>query len=139
MQAITRHGPQARAGSTRRSAGFTLIELMIVVAVIAILASIAYPSYTQYVERARRTDAMSGLSNIAGQLERCYTVNTDYTATNCPSGTNIPTEEEFYLIDISASSASYTITATPQGAQANDSCGSFSLNHQGVRLPNECW
>lgn len=135
----TRFRPQGPSGSTRRSAGFTLIELMIAVAVIAILASIAVPSYLGYVERARRTDAMSALTNIAGQLERCYTVSSSYTDAGCPSGTNIESEEKFYLIDIAASSASYTLTAKPQGAQKNDDCGDFTLNHQGSRKPDECW
>ncbi|MFO8046335.1 MAG: prepilin-type N-terminal cleavage/methylation domain-containing protein, partial [Halomonas sp.] len=74
----TRRRPQGPTGSTRRSAGFTLIELMIAVAVIGILAAIAIPRYQSYVEKARRTDAMSALTTIAGQLERCYTVTSDY-------------------------------------------------------------
>ncbi len=113
---------------------------MIVVGVIGILAAIAYPSYTRYVQEARRTDAMSALTSVAGQLERCYTVSSDYTAASCPSGSQ-DSEEGFYTISMSASSASYTLTATPKadGPQDTDSCGSFTLNHQGVRTPDGCW
>ncbi|ATJ84321.1 type IV pilin protein [Halomonas beimenensis] len=118
--------------------GFTLIELMITVAVIAILAAIAYPSYTQYVQEARRTDGMSALSNLAGQLERCYTVSNDYTAGSCPSGTST-SDEGFYSVSITASASSYTLTASPQGAQSTDDCGNLTLNHQGVRTPDGCW
>ncbi|MDI5890440.1 type IV pilin protein [Halomonas sp. LR5S20] len=137
----TRPRPQGPSGSTRRSAGFTLIELMIVVAVIGILAAIAYPSYTRYVQEARRTDAMSALSSVAGQLERCYTVTSDYTAASCPSGTDIPSDEGYYLIDISATASTYTLTGKPQDAQSDDSCGNFTLNHQGVRGADgaDCW
>ncbi|HEY9818742.1 MAG TPA: type IV pilin protein [Candidatus Obscuribacterales bacterium] len=128
----TRFRPQGPSGSPRRSAGFTLIELLIAVAVIGILAAIAIPSYQGYVEKARRTDAISALSNTAGELERCYTVGSNYTATNCPSGT-FDSEEEFYSISISASAATFTLEAAPQGAQSGDECGVFTLDQQGVR------
>ncbi|HEY9816901.1 MAG TPA: type IV pilin protein [Candidatus Obscuribacterales bacterium] len=74
----TRPRPQGPSGSSRRSAGFTLIELMIAVAVIGILAAIAIPSYQGYVERARVSDGQSGLMQAAQEMERCYTVNSQY-------------------------------------------------------------
>src|SRR5690554_3899978 len=77
-QPSTRRRPQGPAGSTRRSAGFTLIELMIAVAIIGILASIAYPSYQRYVERSRLSDGQAGLTQAAGEMERCYTQNYSY-------------------------------------------------------------
>ncbi|WP_133636843.1 type IV pilin protein [Halomonas ventosae] len=147
--------PQGPSGSTRHSAGFTLIELLIAVAVIGILAAIAIPNYQRYVEQARRTDAMSALTSIAGQLERCYTVTSDYRYSGSSGATNTIcvstpqlSEEGFYEVDIAASSASYLLTADPDpdggaidpnGKQKNDSCGSFTLNHQGVRTPDDCW
>ncbi|MDN3557133.1 type IV pilin protein [Halomonas maura] len=138
----TRPRPKGPEDHARRQAGFTLIELMIVVAVIGILAAIAYPSYTQYVQKARRVDAMSSLTDIASQLERCYTVSSDYQAANCPSGTSVDSEEAYYSINISASTASYTLTATPQSgkSQASDTgCNSMTLNNLGEREPDECW
>ena len=146
----TRFRPQGPSGNSRPCAGFTLIELMIVVAVIAILASIAYPSYTQYVQKARRTDAISALGSVASQLERCYTVSSDYTDDG--SGVAcvtfpVTSDEEFYQVTATdgtgsgtvPGASSYILTATPQGAQASDSCGNFTLNHQGVRTPDGCW
>lgn len=58
--------------------GFTLIELMIVVAIIGILAAIAYPSYQSYVEKTRRTDAQGALMSFANAMERYYTQNNTY-------------------------------------------------------------
>jgi type IV pilus assembly protein PilE len=120
--------------------------LLIAVAVIGILAAIAIPSYQGYVEKARRTDAISALANSAGQLERCYTVGSDYTAANCPSG-SFTSEEGFYSLSISASDATFTLKAAPQGKQSGDDCGVFTLNQQGVRgnennsgaSIDECW
>ncbi|WP_306766795.1 type IV pilin protein [Halomonas sp. LBP4] len=137
-QQSTRRRPQGPSGTTRRAAGFTLIELMIAVAVIAILAAIAYPSYTRYVQEARRTDAMSALTSIAGQLERCYTVSSDYTG--CVTFP-VDSEEGFYSVTATLTASTYTLQAAPQGAQSGDSCGNFTLNHQGVRGAGgtDCW
>ncbi|MEQ6889690.1 type IV pilin protein [Halomonas sp. CS7] len=142
--------PRRLTEPTRPSAGFTLIELMIVVAVIAILASIAYPSYTRYVQEARRTDAMSALNSVAGQLERCYTVSSDYTDDGSGAACvtfPVTSDEEFYQVTASDGAgngtvpgvSSYILKATPQAPQDTDSCGNFTLNHQGLRSPDGCW
>lgn len=66
--------------NTRRSAGFTLIEVMIVVVIIGILSSIAYPSYQDYVKQARRADAQASLMELAQFMERHYTSKGGYLA-----------------------------------------------------------
>ena len=62
--------------------GFTLIELMIVVAVVAILSSIAYPSYTEYVRRGHRAEARAGLLQGQQWLERAATATGTYPASS---------------------------------------------------------
>ncbi|WP_021029271.1 type IV pilin protein [Litchfieldella anticariensis] len=125
----------------KRQSGFTLIELMIVVVVVAILASIAYPLYSGYLERARRTDGQSMLMQVAGHLERCYTVNSSYQ--NCISALasgGMASEDGHYTVTATSLSAStFTLSAAPKGAQAADSCGNLTLNQRGERTPDDCW
>ncbi|QSP96496.1 type IV pilin protein [Marinobacter salinisoli] len=58
--------------------GFTLIELMIVVAIIGIIAAVAYPSYLDHVKNARRADVQGDLVSFANAMERYYTQNNSY-------------------------------------------------------------
>ena len=119
--------------------GFTLIELMIVVAIVALLAAIAYPAYQAYVERARRTTATSELLDAAQRLERCYTQNNSYA--DCPVATGL-TADGFYTIAAPRlNDTEFTLTAAPQGVQAASPCGTYSLTHDGIQLPttDRCW
>lgn len=116
-------------------AGFTLIELMIVLAIIAILAAIAYPSYRSYVERALRADAHAGLHIAAGELERCYTE--DYRYAECSITGTSP--DAAYTISYSEDGeVGYVITAT---TSRDDGCsGDITLDGQGERGPDDsCW
>jgi type IV pilus assembly protein PilE len=119
----------------RRAAGFTLLELMIVVAIVAILSAIAIPSYRKYVLRAHRTDATRALQDMASREENYYFNNNTYPKSATSLGTTFTTPNGYYLLNIPASSATnYTITAVPQLTQAQDTaCGTFSLNHAGVQ------
>jgi len=122
---------QYRSVKPVKQFGFTLIELMVVVAVIAILASIAFPSYQNYVLRAGRTDARDALLNIAQQLERHYTQNNSYTSfsgapANSPAG--------LYSISVSIEPSRYTVTATAGTKQSKDSsCNTFTIDHTGAK------
>ena len=124
--------------------GFTLIELMIVVAIVALLAAIAYPSYTRYVEKARRADAKSALLDASQRLERCYTQNNTYVG--CTIAASSP--DGFYTIAFAAENptpTAFTITAAPVagGPQANSPCGTYTLQSDGTRDSdgdkNRCW
>ncbi len=122
--------------------GFTLIELMIVVAVVAVLAAIAIPSYTSYVDRATRADAKSALLSLSQQLERCYTRTNRYTDDSCPQ---FPQNSDDGFYEIAAptlTATTYVLRATAQGRQERDTpCLTFSLDQTGTRSasgPN-CW
>ncbi|WP_457095709.1 type IV pilin protein [Lysobacter sp. P5_B9] len=108
----------------RNAKGFTLIELMIVVAAVAILAAIALPSYQEYVRKGRRAEAMQAVGEVRLALERWRAENPSYAGcTTCPSATTATTS---YTIGLSGEDAiSYTLTATPAGAQIGDRCGNL--------------
>ena len=127
--------------------GFTLIELMIVVAIIAILASIAYPSYQESVRKTKRTDAQASMIDVASRLQRYKIANfTFLKAGTTPSPINltdvgvasvIPTSGQA-LYDLTLSNVkagTWTLTATPKASTTQSTDGSIVINHKGER----CW
>ena len=140
--------------NTRRTAGFTLIELMIVIAIIGLLASIGYPAYQDQVQKTRRADAKSVLMEAANAMERYYTAEGSYTdatqGDDYPAKSPIDGATTHYTIDanITGGGTAYTLTATRSGAQAADKCGNLSLSSTGARTiasagtgvtADECW
>ncbi|QCO68129.1 type IV pilin protein [Luteimonas yindakuii] len=120
------------------SKGFTLIELMVVVAVIAILASIALPSYQDSVRKGRRGQAKADLVEVGQLAERYRTVNSTYSGFSLPAGFDRSprTGTSFYAValDIADGGRTYTATATPVAAQAADRCGALALLSTGARF-----
>lgn len=118
----------------KRNNGFTLIELMIVVAIVAILAAIAYPSYQEQVRKTRRSDGQSALMNTAQRLERCYTLYGAYNAAACTVAFPITSDEQFYQVTQTALTAStFSLLATGQNDQANDKCGNLTYTNTGAK------
>ena len=141
---------EPRNSAWRKLAGFTLIELMIVVAIVAILSAIAIPAYQKYIMQSRRTSAKSALFDLSGREEKYYAANNYYPASLSSVGYStvdgsgalqVPnnTNEDYYSVTIAVTAAtgttpaSYKATSTTVGNQSNDSCGNFSITDLGVQ------
>lgn len=126
--------------------GFTLIELMVVITIIAILAAVGYPSYIESVRKSRREEGKAMLLEMAGQQQRFFTTNNQYTSDLTQLGYTSPflSENEYYAISVDTTGfvvatgagnriMGYTLTAVPEKDQVNDRCGSFTYNSQGAK------
>ena len=133
----------------KKAGGFTLIELMIVVAIIGIIAAIAYPSYTSQVMKSERADARDGLLTTAQLFERCFTEFNSYLNGACPA-LPVNSPEGYYSIDEDPgkplTAMSYNLMATPNAGTAvagDNDCTSFSLDSKGAKsftgTGTQCW
>lgn len=132
-----------------RQRGFTLIEMMIVVAIVAILASVAIPNYSEYVQRSNRGEAVATMLEASNWLQRGYTINNTYVGATTATlqtaglGTSPKTGTAKYNLALSnVSATSYTLTAT---AVNTDKCANFTLDETGKRSVSgsaplaDCW
>ncbi len=124
--------------------GFTLIELMIVVAIMGIVAAIAYPSYNNYVIRSKRADGMGALMNAVNAMERFRAANLTYVGAS--AGTHFadtyPSDgESYYQLSVSGlTRTTYTLTATPINTMAGKDTP-LTINQAGQKTWNgkNCW
>ncbi len=120
--------------------GFTLVELMIVIAILGVLGSLAYPSYVSHVKKANRADGIDSLLALAGRMEEYYMNNDTYVDATVANATS---SDGLYTLSITTATAfAYTITATPVGGDSY--CGNLTLNSLGVKGTSagtvaECW
>jgi type IV pilus assembly protein PilE len=136
---------------TRPQPGFTLIELMIVVAIVAILAAIAYPSYTNFIRKSHRAAAKTALLDLASREERFYSTNNNYSTSLSTLGYTVAkvpnSSQDYYTVSVgfgsSGDNSTFSLTATPDGDQQKDTCGTYTLDNTGAQgsttSPSSCW
>jgi type IV pilus assembly protein PilE len=144
----------------RRARGFTLIEIMIVVAIVGVLMAIALPSYTSYVARANRADAKGQMLQVSQYMHKFYAAN-DRFDQNRAAATNVDGDlvppgmmrspsngTQLYGLTVRATAVAFTVTAVPLTGtkMAGDACGSLTLTSTGVRgvdgatlSRDQCW
>lgn len=143
MQPTTYHHPER---------GFTLIELMIVVAIIGVLAAVAFPNYQNYTREARRTDAQNTLLTLSNNLEKHFSDNNTYTVDLNAMGydeisaNKIESPEGHYEVVVAGANditVSYIATATAVGIQAADTgCATITYESTGLKGStggDDCW
>lgn len=149
---------QASSACPKKSSGFTLIEVMIVVAIVAILAAVAYPSYLDSIRKARRADAMDSLLYLQGLHEKWRANHVDFTSASekflgeyddvIGDAVAAGSADGYYTLAVGGASAvAYTLTATATGAQASDAhCAAMTLavsadNPRGLKggTSADCW
>lgn len=117
---------------SRISTGFTLIELMVVVAIVGIIAAIALPSYLESVNKSRRGEARAEMTTMAQQLERCFTRFNSYVSTECgiKNGDSRSTDSGNHVITATVEAAIYSLSAVPRFT--DNRCGTLTLDNTGM-------
>ncbi len=164
--AIPEVRPTHNAG--RRQSGFSIVELMIVIAIIGLLAGIAVPSYRDQVNKGKRTEGKAALTAAAARMERYYTQNNCYPSAACGNPTSadsaaaltnagIPgfsgdtANKAAYNISLTVTPQAFTVTATPRAPFSDPLCGNLTLANTGRKWtqsngtsddatrPEGCW
>jgi len=134
----------------RAQHGFTLVELMIVVAIIGILAAIAYPSYDEYVKRGNRAEGQALLSDASARQERYFGQNNSYVTADSDIAklglkTGNMSETGKYALSVATEDGDGGYTLTAEQKFGDTKCGNLTLNALGIKgnsgskTANECW
>ncbi|HOW36251.1 MAG TPA: prepilin-type N-terminal cleavage/methylation domain-containing protein [Candidatus Omnitrophota bacterium] len=120
------------------NAGFTLLEIIVVIIIISVLASLALPRFFKTVEYSRSAEALANLSTIRQSVERCYLAKGN-SALNCGAFASIDvadpglTPNALFGYGINAAADDWTITATRNGTQGGDGASQITINRAGTR------
>lgn len=135
----------------RSQAGFSLIEMLIVVALMGILTAIAVPQYSAYRQRSHRAEAKVALVEGAQRMERYFIRSSSYVgADNATTGAKLPAKSESGLYNVNfvgaPTAGSFVLQAVPNGSQAADPCGTLKIDQTGRKWAEKggttvanCW
>ena len=144
----------ARSDRQYRQAGFSLVELLVVLVIMGVLSALALPGYSRYVQRGNRTEVMAALLEAQHFMERYYSANGQYLSPAyavpmLPQRLQrIPLQGtvRYQLSVREATVNSYLLQAVPEGSMAGDVCGNLTINQTGLRgvlnsthSVAECW
>ena len=126
--------------------GFTLVELMVVVAIIGILASIVVPSYNDYVKKGKAAEATSTLGDLKSRMEQCFQDNKDYTHANCAALCVTPAGSKYFTYSCTPASTAttYTLAAAAVAGLGVDGFN-FTIDQDSAKTSNfdgntgSCW
>ena len=149
--------PANRMKTGQRDSGFTLIELIIVVAIVGVLAAVAMPSYSNYIKRSQRADVRAQLLQAAQYLNKFYAANDSYSVARNGNAVALPARLQISPADGSPLYRLDTVNSTfaattfelifqPVNNMSNDPCGSFTLDNTGAKgitgtgmTRDDCW